>query len=266
MQKKESYETMPSVLEQDARKIEKDGTRKPITEELLSEWKLTIAVNGTDRFTVTCTAQDLEELAVGHLFCEGIIEDAEEISEVILSESGRRAEVILQKREHRRKEEKEYQPFQWNDAWIRTLSERFAQDLPLFQKTRSAHCCFLMTEGSIVFQCEDLKRHNVVDKAIGYALLHGLDLRQTVLYISGRMPVDMVSKVIRAGIPLLASKAVPTKEAVELASSCGLTLIGRAKEGSFIVYTEEKKNKKNIAGMRSLVYNDGKMVFEGGKV
>lgn len=94
-----------------------------------------------------------------------------------------------------------------------------------------------MTEGEIVFQCEDIGRHNALDKTIGYALRRGIDLTNCAVYSSGRMPVDMVRKVIRAGIPLLVSKEQPTWEAVELAKSCQLVLIGRCKSGRFVLYT-----------------------------
>lgn len=41
------------------------------------------------------------------------------------------------------------------------------------------------------------------------------------LFTTGRVPTDMVQKVIAAGIPVLASKAVPTDQAIELAKSTG---------------------------------------------
>ena len=49
------------------------------------------------------------------------------------------------------------------------------------------------------------------------------------VYSSGRIPVDMAVKAIRAGIPVLAAKAVPTCEAVRLAGKYGLTLVCSAR-------------------------------------
>ena len=49
-----------------------------------------------------------------------------------------------------------------------------------------------------------------------------------MLFTSGRVPVDMVQKVISAGIPVLVSKSVPTAESVELAREYGLNLVCRA--------------------------------------
>ena len=72
-----------------------------------------------------------------------------------------------------------------------------------------------------VCRMEDIGRHNALDKCIGYALLKQLELSECILFTTGRVPTDMVQKVIAAGIPVLASKAVPTDQAIELAKSTG---------------------------------------------
>ena len=67
------------------------------------------------------------------------------------------------------------------------------------------------------------------DKAVGFALKNRIDLRECLIYYSGRMPIDMASKAIRAGVPILASKGAPTAGAVELARKHDLTLICAAR-------------------------------------
>ena len=78
------------------------------------------------------------------------------------------------------------------------------------------------------FKAEDIGRHNAVDKAVGYAVLNDIPLSECMIFTSGRVPVDMVEKVIVAGIPVLVSKSVPTAESVELAEECNLKLICKA--------------------------------------
>ena len=51
---------------------------------------------------------------------------------------------------------------------------------------------------------------------------------ECILFTSGRVPKDMVEKTVRAGIPVLVSKSVATKEAADYALACGLQLIWRA--------------------------------------
>ena len=56
-------------------------------------------------------------------------------------------------------------------------------------------------------------------------VLAGLPLAECVLYTSGRVPLDMVRKAIRAGVPVLVSKSMPTVQSAELAAEYGLQLV-----------------------------------------
>ena len=58
----------------------------------------------------------------------------------------------------------------------------------------------------------------------GCALTEGVPLAECVLFTSGRVPVDMVRKAIRAGVPALVSKSMPTVQSLELAEEYGLKL------------------------------------------
>ena len=98
------------------------------------------------------------------------------------------------------------------DAWVGTLAAAMGGELPLYRATRAVHSCFLLRAGCILYQCEDLGRHNALDKAVGCALVDGV-------------PVDMVRKAIRAGVPALVSKTMPTVQSVELAEEYGLRLL-----------------------------------------
>ena len=139
---------------------------------------------------------------------------------------------------------------------VKTAAAHFAKDTPLHRETGSTHSCFLLAGGAgkpadtagcccvepgaetpqICFEAEDIGRHNAIDKVVGRALIQGIDLTQAALFISGRVPVDVAVKVIRAGIPVLISKELPTVDVVQLAREQGLTLIGRARESGFLVF------------------------------
>lgn len=120
-------------------------------------------------------------------------------------------------------------PIPWKTSWIFDLADRFAEGMPIHSQTWATHSCFLALDGTVLFQCEDIGRHNALDKAIGYALRNQIDLTRCVVYSSGRIPTDMAIKAIRAGIPVLSSKAAPTTEAIELAREYDLTLICAAR-------------------------------------
>ncbi|MBQ6583141.1 MAG: formate dehydrogenase accessory sulfurtransferase FdhD [Mogibacterium sp.] len=127
-------------------------------------------------------------------------------------------------------------PLEWKQEWVYRCAARFAEDTPLHQRTSSTHSAFLMRDGAIIFEAEDIGRHNAIDKAVGYAMIHGIDLAACCLFTSGRVPVDVMEKVVRAGIPVLISKEVPTAQAVAMADEYGVTLIGKARPESFELY------------------------------
>ncbi|WP_425595005.1 malto-oligosyltrehalose synthase [Pseudomonas citronellolis] len=109
--------------------------------------------------------------------------------------------------------------------WVDALAAAMSAGLPLYQATHAVHSCFVLHEGRILCACEDIGRHNALDKAVGSTLLAGVPLSECVLYTSGRVPMDMVRKAIRAGVPALVSKTMPTVQSLELAAEYGLQFV-----------------------------------------
>lgn len=111
----------------------------------------------------------------------------------------------------------------------------------MHRQTGGTHSCYLGVRDKYVCSMEDIGRHNALDKCIGYALLEQLELSECILFTTGRIPTDMVQKVIAAGIPVLASKAVPTDQAIELAKKYHLNLICRAWPDRMEIYHDARK-------------------------
>ena len=116
------------------------------------------------------------------------------------------------------------------------MAKDFVKDSKIHRRTQGTHSCYLVVEGEVVFQAEDLGRHNAMDKAIGYAVRNGYNRQDCMLFTTGRVPTDMVQKVVFAGIPILVSKSVPTDEAVAMAQRYNLTLICKAWPDKFQLY------------------------------
>ena len=251
---KENTELIRSTL------ILPDGSRTVKETEVLKEHGLTLIVNEQRVARLICTRGNLRELVTGRLFTEGFIERADEIKKIWFCPHETEARVFL---DHDaefgkllrddgsccignraflenigRKPPEKLTPAVWEPQWIRSMASHFKEGMSLHKKTQGTHSCLLGRGADIVFECEDIGRHNAVDKAVGYALINGIPVSECILYTSGRVPVDMVSKVISAGIGVLASKSVPTAEAVDLAAEYGLTLICRAHEDSIQVMNE----------------------------
>ena len=210
---------------------------------------------------MVCSPTDLPELVLGRLLSNGVIQSTDEVELLYLCENGLRAKVYLPKwepaTEHPGVEQvstcctgnrtiadlfrnqappRHLRPIAYEQRWIFRLAEAMKEDMPLYAATHGTHSCLLMHKGEILRRAEDIGRHNALDKVLGWALMQGIPLEECIVYTSGRIPVDMVMKVIRAGVPVLASKAMPTRESVLLAEEFGLSLIGAARKDSMVVF------------------------------
>lgn len=253
---------MKNNIEYPVRKIiTADGQTRFGENAVLKEHVLSIIVNENRAFRLVCTKTSLEELVLGRLFTEGLIESASDIYKMFFCPSENEARVFL---DHEidweewsgaepscctanrvflslsgKKELRPVPSLSWKPEWIFALSQRFLLGMELHRATQGTHSCFLSRGGEILFTAEDIGRHNAIDKAIGFAVRNGIPLSECLLFTSGRVPVDMVQKVISAGVPVLVSKAVPTAESIELAKEYSLTLICRAYPDQFEVYEPE---------------------------
>ncbi len=219
--------------------IKADGSKHDAEVVLLCEHDLSIIVNERFVMKLVCTGEYLEELVMGRLLTGGFIESAEDVERILFCREKTEASVFLNKYSVKGRREMEKLPGHvFQNEWIFALAEQFEKGTSLHDLTSCTHSCMLGRRGEILFTCEDIGRHNAVDKAVGYGLKKAVDLSECILYTSGRVPVDMVEKSIAAGVPILASKSVPTAEAVEVAKRYNLTLICNARRDSMKVFTD----------------------------
>ncbi|MBQ4537157.1 MAG: formate dehydrogenase accessory sulfurtransferase FdhD [Lachnospiraceae bacterium] len=253
--------------------VNADGSSLKAMDTIVREHFLDIYVNERLVGKVVCTPSHLEELVLGRLLTEGVIGGTGEVESLYICEQGHTAKVFLREDVsvswqqevvqeptcctgnqsllqrvkwgdgaesadecvvNVRKLPKAY----WQPAWIFALANVFADGSKIHQKTKGTHSAYLGSKGECVFAAEDIGRHNALDKCIGYMLLQGLTPADCILFTTGRVPTDMVQKAVMAGVPVLASKAVPTDAAVELAKECGLTLICKAWPDRMEVYAQ----------------------------
>lgn len=236
---KEQYGELDLIRSKKIQETARDGSVILREEPVLVEHPVDVYMDEKLTMKITCTPQYLAELILGRLLTEGRIRSVEEIESISICESGKQGKVVLKDRQigEISDDVEMVEPIRWDNEWIFTLADRLKEGMPLHQKTWGTHSCFLLVNGEILFECEDIGRHNALDKVIGYALKGQIDLRKCVVYSSGRIPVDMVMKTVRAGIPILASKAAPTMEAVQLAKKYNLTLICSARSDRMKVYS-----------------------------
>ena len=120
---------------------------------------------------------------------------------------------------------------------LAALPDRLRQ--PTFARTGGLHATGLFTaEGELLLVREDVGRHNAMDKVIGRALRDGLlPLHDHLLCVSGRLSFELVQKAAVAGAPVLVGVGAPSSLAIRLADDRNITLAGFARGGRVNVYT-----------------------------
>ena len=120
---------------------------------------------------------------------------------------------------------------------VADLPNRLEQ--PTFEHTGGLHATGLFTaDGELIHTREDVGRHNAMDKVVGRALLDGLvPFAEQILCVSGRLSFELVQKAAVAGAPILVGVGAPSSLAISLADDRRLTLCGFARRGRMNVYT-----------------------------
>ena len=240
--------------------IERDGG---VSDEVAVEEPLEIRVDGRALAVTMRTPGHDEELALGFLFGEGLIDCARqagpsrdfasnvvEVGGPLLREPGARnfyttsscgvcGRGALEEVEVAAPRAKDGPVV--SRELLATLPDRIAQ--PAFATTGGTHATGLFdADGALLVAREDVGRHNAMDKVVGRALADGmLPLSGRVLCVTGRLSFELVQKAAVAGAPVLVGVGAPSSLAVELAADRGITLCGFASRGNLNVYTGEQR-------------------------
>lgn len=118
--------------------------------------------------------------------------------------------------------------------------ENLKENAKIWQETGSVHVAQLIYKNKSIIR-EDVSRHVAVDKVIGAAFKSGYDLTQSYITYSGRMPADMLIKVIRVGIPIIISNAAPATSGYEIAKKGNITMVGFVRNNRFNLYSAPQR-------------------------
>jgi FdhD protein len=236
------------------RVVERDGER----DEVAVEEPLEIRVDGVPLAVTMRTPGNDEELALGFLFGEGLIDAprraglTEDLAANTVDVEGPLLRDVAARSFYTSsscgvcgkgalEEVAVYAPVvpdgpELSRELLADLPERLSQ--PGFERTGGLHATGLFTAaGELLEVREDVGRHNAMDKVVGRALLDGrLPFHGHVLCVSGRLSFELVQKAAVAGAPVLVGVGAPTSLAVSLAEDRGMTLAGFARGGRVNVY------------------------------
>jgi FdhD protein len=230
-----------------AKKIYSNGKNEYTDVLLAREQPVKLFLDEKILTTLFASPIELKELAVGHLITEGIL-TFKEIQEIEVK--GNEIHVLTKKGNGIPSDkESEADVFVESDT-IFEPETLFAGTEHLesetYKLTRGTHLAALIDKkGKLAAQIVDVGRHNALDKAVGAAFLRQIDLSNYYILSTGRQPAYMVTKAARAGIPLIATKAMPFDSGVEAAKKANVCLVGQLRKEAMLVFANEWRIKTN---------------------
>jgi FdhD protein len=126
-------------------------------------------------------------------------------------------------------------------AALYDLLDRVRLHETIYKQAGAVHGCALAQNGperaEILMFVEDVGRHNAVDAIAGRMWLDAQDGGDKIFYTTGRLTSEMVIKCAQMGIPFLVSRSGLTQMGHEIATTVGMTMIGRATNRHFLLFT-----------------------------
>ena len=250
------------IVTRPVHRFHRSGRIEHTNDELITEFRLTVRLDGEEFVTAIISHALLEEFVLGFLLTRGLIEGPGDVASLRIS--GGIASVTRRRRlagvapparllESTGSTNVEMDPLTFaarslgpEDATISAAvvmdSMEMLARMPVHKRTGGTHCAILFSRsGTALFLAEDIGRHNAVDKVIGGASKNGVDLSDCWLAVAGRLPADMVFKTVMVGIPLVASLAAVTAEGIEIGRRGGVTVIGFCRGARFSCFCHPER-------------------------
>ncbi|MCB1377291.1 MAG: formate dehydrogenase accessory sulfurtransferase FdhD [Alphaproteobacteria bacterium] len=240
--------------------------------ELPDEVAVAITVNGSTHAVLMATPASLEDFATGFARTEGIVGAVEDIEhvEVVSFENGLEARLwISEDRANTAAARRRAMagPVGCGLCGIESLEEAMrrvprvpatgpmlsrslaAQATALLRsqqrlhiRTGSMHAAgFLVPDRGIVAACEDVGRHNALDKVVGHVERMGLTPESGALVLTSRVSVELVQKAAMVGCGVIIAVSGPTALAIRVADEAGITVLGFARNDSYQCYSHPQR-------------------------
>jgi len=251
--------------------INQFGDKKDV--HVAGESPLTLKVNDREVVTLMTLGTHPEELALGYLRNQRLLEDITDIQSVVVDWEKELVDVQLATgKEITDWEEKLSKRTVTSGCgqgtvFSCTLDKLYDAKLPkvslkqskiyellaaitkyndIYKKAGAVHGCALCNlemskDAQILKFVEDVGRHNAADAISGWMWLEHQLGGDKIFYTTGRLTSEMVMKSANMGIPVLLSRSGVTNMGLELARDLGIVMIARAKGKAFLVYNGDNQ-------------------------
>ena len=237
------------------------------TVRVAGESPLTLIVDGRELVTLMTLGTFPEELAVGYLRNQRLVDDVEAIESVAVDWERESVDVRLrpgravsdwQEKLARRTVtsgcgqgtifsctidklyDRRLPDVKIRQTVIYELLREIARHNEIYKNAGAVHGCALCDGAKVLTFVEDVGRHNAADAIAGMMWLEDVAGDGKIFYTTGRLTSEIVMKTAHMGIPVLLSRSGVTHLGLELARDLNVTMIARAKGKSFLAYNGEQ--------------------------
>ncbi len=219
------------------------------------EIKFKIYLNNKFFVSILATPHKLENLLIGFLYAEGIINKLDDIVKYKIDNEKYLANVILKKKDLKFPEKKILTSGFGKGVTFKTEGKKiksnivvepekifsYVEDMyemmELYKISGGVHASALAGKEKVLIVAEDIGRHNTFDKITGEAILKNINTKDKVILTTGRISTEMLLKASNMDIPIACTLKVPTENAISIGKELGITLVGHIKERKLIVFT-----------------------------
>ena len=230
-----------------------------LIDKVIKEVPYLLTINGKEIVNFVCTPEYIENLAIGYIYSQGLINSIHQVIGTEMLE-GNIVNITLKESIHQNFHKKimtsgersldlldeNYEKLKYNAATetikpeeIYQLTNRLFDESTLHAETGGVHNAALSSFDEEFYEFrKDIGRHNAVDKLIGYCLVNEILLKDKILVFSGRISSEIIKKVARAKIPMIISVSAPTDLSIKIAEDLNITLVGFVRGKKMNIYND----------------------------
>ena len=225
--------------------------------DVIVEAPIDISINAKYWLTLMCTPLNLEELAIGFVFNEGLVNHFSEIKLVDICGNGSNIDIWLDRTINFPSKWKRTSgcsggttsvnflnptqpkpiPTFFSSQNISKLLDLFYEKQDLYAVSGGVHSSALCDGDKLLVSMEDIGRHNTLDKIAGWCVNENTFPNSSILISTGRISSEMLQKAARIGSSIIISRTSPSSLSIELAEQMGICIVGYARRDRFKIFS-----------------------------